>query len=44
MSVSIFVILTRYVTLVPNKEEFPRKCGHEDRAVKKAWERWDPTY
>jgi hypothetical protein len=25
------------VTLVPNEEEFPRKCGQEDQAME-AWE------
>jgi hypothetical protein len=24
--------------LVPNEEEFPRRCGQEDRAMKEAWE------
>jgi hypothetical protein len=27
------------VTLVPNGEEFPHKCGHEDWAVKETWKR-----
>jgi hypothetical protein len=30
------------VTLVSNKEEFPRKFGQEDWEVKEAWERWGP--
>jgi hypothetical protein len=25
--------------LPPNEEEFPRKCGQEDRAAKEAWEK-----
>ena len=28
------------VTLVPNRKEFPRMCGREDRTVKEAWEGW----
>ena len=24
--------------MVPNKEEFPRRCMQEDHAVKEAWE------
>ena len=31
------------VTLVPNEEKFPHRCGHEDRAMKEAWEGWGPT-
>ena len=31
------------VTLVPNGEGFPCKCGQEDRAVKEAWEGWGPA-
>ena len=23
--------------VVPNEEEFPRKCEHEDHVVKEAW-------
>jgi hypothetical protein len=26
------------VILIPNKEEFPRKCGQKDQMVKEAWE------
>jgi hypothetical protein len=26
------------VTLVPNEQEFSRRCVQEDRAMKKAWE------
>jgi hypothetical protein len=29
--------------LIPTKEEFPRKCGQEDRAEKKKWEGWGLT-
>lgn len=25
------------VTLVPNEEEFPRRCGQDDHALKEAW-------
>ena len=31
------------VTLAPNGEEFPRRCGQEDRAVNEAWEEQGPT-
>ena len=31
------------VLLVPNEEEFPHNCKHEDRAVKEAWEGRAPT-
>ena len=31
------------VTLVPNKEEFPRRCEQEDRAMKEVWEERGPT-
>ena len=31
------------VTLVPHGEEFPRRCGQEDRAVKEVWEGWSPA-
>ena len=27
------------VTLDPNREEFPRSCGQEDRAAEDGWER-----
>jgi hypothetical protein len=31
------------ITLVPNEDEFPSRCGQEDLAVKKAWEGWGPA-
>ena len=31
------------VTLVPNEEEFPCRCGQEVQAMKEAWEGWGPT-
>jgi hypothetical protein len=49
MSAWIFVTLTRYCHIgsqrerVPNKEEFPHMCGHEDWAEKEAWEGQGPT-
>jgi hypothetical protein len=27
--------------LVSNEEEFPRRCGQEDHAVKEEWEEWE---
>ena len=31
------------VTLVPNMEEFPRRCEQEDQVMKEAWEGRGPT-
>jgi hypothetical protein len=31
------------VTLVPNEEEFPNKCGQKDQTMKEAWEGRDPA-
>jgi hypothetical protein len=29
--------------MVPNEEEFPRRCGQEDQAMKEAWKGRGPT-
>jgi hypothetical protein len=30
-------------SMVPNEEEFLRKCGHDDHALKEVWEGWGST-
>ena len=30
------------ITLVPNREEFPRMCEQEDQTIKESREGWDP--
>ena len=42
-STLIFVIMTRYYHIGSQWDEFPCRCGQEDRAVKETWEKHGQT-